>query len=579
MTKLRILLALTAALVPAALSARSVIVVDTLGDASPYAEVGNDGELVGLLYAAIGLVGGALLVVVAAALFILRAKHARNARRLTEKRGILIGGLFDAVPVAMGVLDVRADVVEVVRANGLSSSWLGLSMGARIGPSLGTEQERAALGIWRFHLQQAGLSRLPVYFEQGVDDGGNSRGLSCVLACIGEVRPGTMRYSYAAHDVSRQRKAERDLQQNEARYCQILDATADLVILKNRESQIVWANRAFRDFHRIDDPRTLRESSEFDERIGIEQRLQEDRRVLDDGVRFDATEQLIRRWDGAVRMFHTVKTPIADDHGRVDLIVVVARDITERRQHEELIGEQQQKMAESARLAALGEVAGEIAHEIGSPLTVIQARARHIQNALKADPPDLARAIELSDVIASSVKMAASVVHGVRTVVRNADNDPFVDVPLASVIETVQILCEHRLQLSSVRFSVHGFQGLLVRGRETQLAQVLLNLVNNACDAVENCPEKWVRLEAKAARDLVEVSVVDSGRGIPIDRQRQLFRPFFTSKAVGKGTGLGLSISRGIIEAHGGRIALDMKCPNTCFKIELPRAVAIQAES
>jgi len=104
----------------------------------------------------------------------------------------------------------------------------------------------------------------------------------------------------------------------------------------------------------------------------------------------------------------------------------------------------------------------------------------------------------------------------------------------------------------------------------------LLNLLNNAHDAIAHLPEKWVRVSVKALGDTVEIRVRDSGRGIPPDIAQKIFQPFFTTKEIGKGTGMGLSISLGIIKAHSGRLTLDESEPNTCFVLSLPLAKSME---
>jgi C4-dicarboxylate-specific signal transduction histidine kinase len=106
------------------------------------------------------------------------------------------------------------------------------------------------------------------------------------------------------------------------------------------------------------------------------------------------------------------------------------------------------------------------------------------------------------------------------------------------------------------------------------VSQVLLNLLNNAFDAVEMASEKWVVITFEVDSDKVSLAIVDSGSGISSGAQAKLFQPFFTTKPVGKGTGLGLSISKGIIESHQGQLSFDKTCVNTKFVITLPRTIS-----
>ena len=126
--------------------------------------------------------------------------------------------------------------------------------------------------------------------------------------------------------------------------------------------------------------------------------------------------------------------------------------------------------------------------------------------------------------------------------------------------------------LETITLLTQGDLGdILLECRPTQMAQVLLNLLTNAFDAVEKLEEKWVRIEARDGGETVEFAVVDSGAGLPEGIRDKVLQPFFTTKAVGKGTGLGLSIATGIIESHHGTLDVDTEAPNTRFVIRLPK--------
>ncbi|MBI3556955.1 MAG: GHKL domain-containing protein [Deltaproteobacteria bacterium] len=107
--------------------------------------------------------------------------------------------------------------------------------------------------------------------------------------------------------------------------------------------------------------------------------------------------------------------------------------------------------------------------------------------------------------------------------------------------------------------------------RDIQILTIIMNLVNNARDALEDQPEKWVRLHVTEENDFVEISVTDSGKGISRNIQEKIFQPFFTTKELGKGTGLGLSIAKGIVESHRGALYYDSFCANTRFIVRLPK--------
>src|SRR5262249_54178985 len=133
-------------------------------------------------------------------------------------------------------------------------------------------------------------------------------------------------------------------------------------------------------------------------------------------------------------------------------------------------------------------------------------------------------------------------------------------------------LCSERLRRNSIQLKIqHGSPNLKIECRSTEISQVLLNLLNNALDAVQPLDQKWISIDVADAGNDVEIAVTDSGPGIPAHLRDKIAQPFFTTKEIGKGTGLGLSISRGIAEAHHGGLFLDPVCANTRFIVCLPK--------
>jgi C4-dicarboxylate-specific signal transduction histidine kinase len=107
--------------------------------------------------------------------------------------------------------------------------------------------------------------------------------------------------------------------------------------------------------------------------------------------------------------------------------------------------------------------------------------------------------------------------------------------------------------------------------RPSQISQVILNLLNNAYDAVVGRNEAWIKIDVRSSDDAFEIAVTDSGEGIAPSVADRIMTPFFTTKPMGKGTGLGLSISSNIMIDHGGTLKLDRSCPRTRFVVTLPK--------
>ena len=151
-------------------------------------------------------------------------------------------------------------------------------------------------------------------------------------------------------------------------------------------------------------------------------------------------------------------------------------------------------------------------------------------------------------------------------------------------------LCAERLKHKGIQLHVNCPEDLKIECRPAQISQILLNLLNNSFDAIvedtgnrllrqasqlreserEQQHSKWVRVDVSCVNEVIEISVMDCGLGIPAHVVEKMMNPFFTTKEIGKGTGLGLSISVGIASDHNGKLYYDSKSPNTRFVLELP---------
>jgi len=132
-------------------------------------------------------------------------------------------------------------------------------------------------------------------------------------------------------------------------------------------------------------------------------------------------------------------------------------------------------------------------------------------------------------------------------------------------------LCQERLKKNEIELKIirPGFD-VEISAFDTQMIQVLLNLIINSLDAIKNLTEKWIEIEYQVVDDLLNIIVRDSGHGLDSDIVSKIMNPFFTTKERGQGTGLGLSLSKSIIENHEGRLYYNPDSSNTEFVIELP---------
>lgn len=232
----------------------------------------------------------------------------------------------------------------------------------------------------------------------------------------------------------------------------------------------------------------------------------------------------------------------------------------------------QVKAVQSAKLASLGEMAGGVAHEINNPLQVIISAADFLRDLVADENVDRDALKESVAMISNTAQRIDKIVKGLKYFAREGSLEQRQRHSLTNLFDDTLSFCRERFASRGVKLHTPTMSTpIFLRINAIAVSQVLLNLLNNSFDAVVGSREAWVRLELDVFDGLVQISVTDSGPGIPADLREKIMNPFFTTKPVGIGTGLGLSVSKGLVESHGGKLYLDHTCKNTRFVIELPR--------
>lgn len=249
------------------------------------------------------------------------------------------------------------------------------------------------------------------------------------------------------------------------------------------------------------------------------------------------------------------------------VVGVPAEEIFEMRKQLDI---QRTKAEFSARLATLGEMAGGIAHEVNNPLAVIIGVCSQIAMIAKQPQPDVEKIVNKIDKISKTSFRISKIVTGLQSFSRQSNKDPFVMTELSQLLEDTFELCREKFYQNSILLNVAPIPEVEIPIRSVQISQVLINLLNNAYDAVKKLSNRRVDLKFELTTTDVYIIVSDSGAGIPPSIAERIFDPFFTTKDVGQGTGLGLSISRSILLDHQGDIQLMTDEPQTTFKIHLP---------
>lgn len=237
----------------------------------------------------------------------------------------------------------------------------------------------------------------------------------------------------------------------------------------------------------------------------------------------------------------------------------------------------EERLVRSAKLAAVGEMAAAVAHELNNPLTTVTGFTELILESLEVDSPEH----EDMSLVLSEAQRSREVVRRLLDFSRQSEILR-VDTDLNEMITMVLQLTHHLAQTSNIKVRMELWEDIpLIRADRNQIQQVILNLVHNSIQAMPDGGELVVRslLENRENQSWLGIRVEDTGVGIDEENLEKIFEPFFTTKPSGEGTGLGLSVSYSIISEHGGYIEVKSRVTEgSVFTIWLPAESRIELE-
>ena len=266
------------------------------------------------------------------------------------------------------------------------------------------------------------------------------------------------------------------------------------------------------------------------------------------GQPLDYEVRLRRGSDGVYRWFQTRARPVRDSRGKIVKWCAVSNDIEDRRHAERL----QADLTHASRVSTMGELVASISHELAQPITATTNNAKASLRWLQRDPPDLAQVRKGTESIIEAGIFAAEIINRLRSLYRKSS-------PKRELVAINELIGEMAGMLRSEARS-HGVSictdlkddlPMTVADR-VQMQQVLMNLMLNGIEAITE-PDGVVTVKSQLGEDgQIEISVNDTGPGLPSGKADQIFDAFFTTKP--QGSGMGLAISKSIVESNGGRI-------------------------
>lgn len=240
------------------------------------------------------------------------------------------------------------------------------------------------------------------------------------------------------------------------------------------------------------------------------------------------------------------------------------------------VEEQKAQLIQAEKLKSLGEIAGGIAHEINTPLSVIQFNAGFITRRLESSlDPDHQELLDKLAKITKTVTRISEIIKGMLLFSRDGAVDDIDSILASQIINSAVSLLRGNSNQIGVEIIIDGFEDVNLRCSLQKTLQIVTNLLSNARDAVIGLEDKWIKIGTRASKteDFAEIYVIDSGLGILPEFRQKIMQPFYTTKPVGKGTGLGLSISSNLAKGQRGSLYIDDAQPNTCFVLSLPKNV------
>ncbi len=275
---------------------------------------------------------------------------------------------------------------------------------------------------------------------------------------------------------------------------------------------------------------------------------------------------------GETHYFRWSMVPWADDN-KIKGFILTVESLDAARKMESALEQERAKSLRNSKLAALGEMATAIAHEINNPLAIIQTSNDLVRQYLLREEIPVENSLVHIDRVRNTVERVSRIIRSLMNVSRDSYSEPLQPAVVAEIVEDSTLLYREKFRLQLIDFELDMDEDeleLVLFCKRVQIAQIIINLLSNALDAVKDAEVKKIVFKGRSSGGFFEFRLVDSGGGIDEAVADKIFDPFFTTKPYGEGTGLGLSISRELAVGQGCELYLDKEAENTCFVLRVP---------
>jgi PAS domain S-box-containing protein len=373
-----------------------------------------------------------------------------------------------------------------------------------------------------------------------------------------------VRYQGSLVDITERRAIEKQLYQQQEFARRLVDSFPDLIFVVDVERRYTFVSPRVSEVLGYEPSETI--GLKFGERTHLDDRpailgLFDD--LASRRQNFGSIEVRVRHKQGEWRSLRCNLSPLFDENGAIDGVVISGRDVTEVKRLET-------QLIQAEKLAAMGQMLAGVAHELNNPLTAILGATELLRDRQGVDD-NTKRQLEMTH---RQARRAARIVQNLLEFSRPASPQRKI-LDLNVVIDRTLQLHEHSLRRNNVEVEFQAVPGFpAVVGDANQLIQIFLNLITNAEHAIREVrPSGRIQIRLEHTEKRVSATVQDDGVGIKPEALKKLFDPFFTTKRPGGGTGLGLSICMSIVREHGGNIeASSLPAGGAAFTVYLPIA-------
>lgn len=351
----------------------------------------------------------------------------------------------------------------------------------------------------------------------------------------------------------------------------VTESIQDLIFYKDLNFEYIGCNQSFANFFGKSEAEFLGKNDfelyPMEYALGFRQRDT----LIFDRIESIINEEWVKNFKGDDVLLLTAKHPLFNSAGELMGLVGIARDITKEYWLEQEIREQQAILTQQSRLAALGEMIGNIAHQWRQPINSLGLIVQDLKEAYRFGELNQSYVETISSKAMEQIHYMSNTIDDFRNFF-NPDKDKKI-FSLNKSIENTKNILKQGIRNNSIECEISIPKDIFIYGYKNEFSQVIFNLLSNARDAVMSSKPKTpkIKIQVKNKKNSAEISVSDNGGGIPPDILPSIFDPYFTTKSEGKGTGIGLYMAKKIIENHmDGSLLVHNTKDGVCFTIVLP---------